>query len=132
MTLAAVTLDCADPLTLAAFYAGAIGWELVEGSGEDFAGLRGPGGLFFGLQRVEDYRPPVWPGQEHPQQAHLDFEVDDLDQAEDLLLQRGAVRATQQPDDGRWRVLTDPAGHPFCLTASRTVRQPPASPPTTP
>jgi hypothetical protein len=23
-----------------------------------------------------------------------------------------------QPGDGRWRVLLDPAGHPFCLTSS--------------
>ena len=33
------------------------------------------------FQQVDDYRPPQWPGQEHPQQEHLDFYVDDLDGA---------------------------------------------------
>ncbi|MFG2438870.1 VOC family protein [Streptomyces sp. NPDC048508] len=29
---------------------------------------------------------------------------------------RGATKATDQPDPDRWRVLQDPAGHPFCVT----------------
>ena len=51
-----------------------------------------------------------------PQQLHLDFAVDDLDQAEALILELGAAKPQFQPDDDRWRVFTDPAGHPFCLT----------------
>ncbi len=116
MTITAVTFDCADPLTLAAFYAEATGLAVVESSSNDFAGVRGNNGLFIGFQRVEDYRPPSWPGQREPQQAHLDFEVEDLDIVEAVLLRRGARKPAEQPGKDRWRVLTDPAGHPFCLT----------------
>ncbi len=123
MTLCAVTLDCADPLALAEFYGKATAQPLDERSGADFTGLR-CSGLFLGFQRVANYRAPEWPGQEQPQQAHLDFEVDDLDLAEAALLQLGASKPADQPNDDKWRVLTDPAGHPFCLTTSRTVRRP--------
>jgi catechol 2,3-dioxygenase-like lactoylglutathione lyase family enzyme len=123
MTLCAITLDCADLLALAAFYAQTTGLSDVDGSDDDFAGLRGPDGLFFGFQRVEDYQAPKWPGQQEPQQAHLDFEVDDLDLAEVALLRLGARKPAEQPDSDTLRVLTDPAGHRFCLTTSRTMRQ---------
>ncbi|MHC8564438.1 VOC family protein [Streptomyces albidoflavus] len=41
----------------------------------------------------------------------------DLGIAEARLLTLGAVRPEPQPLAERWRVLLDPAGHPFCLTA---------------
>lgn len=123
MTLCAVTLDCADPVALAGFYEQATGLAPVDGSDDDFAGLRAPNGFFLGFQRVPGYRGPQWPGQDQPQQSHLDFEVDDPDLAEEALLLLGASRPQDQSDDPRWRVLTDPAGHPFCITTSRTVRK---------
>ncbi|MFJ9738335.1 VOC family protein [Streptomyces sp. NPDC101166] len=116
MRLTAITLDCPDPPALAAFYAHATGLPLHHASGEDFAGLVGEGGLLLGFQRVDDYEPPRWPGQSVPQQIHLDFAVDDLDAAEQRLSQLGAARPESQPGGDRWRILTDPAGHPFCLT----------------
>ncbi|MUL43399.1 VOC family protein [Streptomonospora sp. PA3] len=115
MRLTAITLDCPDPEALAAFYQQATGLEPADGSGPDFAAITG-GGLFLGFQRVEDYRPPRWPGQSVPQQIHLDFAVGDLDEAERRLLGLGARKPAAQPAEQRWRVLTDPAGHPFCLT----------------
>jgi len=42
MTLAAVTLDCADPLQLGAFYAEATGLALDGGSDSDFAASVAP------------------------------------------------------------------------------------------
>ncbi|TWV52736.1 VOC family protein [Streptomyces misionensis] len=73
-------------------------------------------GFFIGFQRVDDYRPPRWPGQTVPQQLHLCFEVADLDEAEARLLELGAGKPDHQPHDAaRARVLTDPAGHPFCI-----------------
>ena len=114
--LTAITLDCADPRTLAGFYQQAMGLELVPESDDDFAGLSGDG-LFIGFQRVDDYRAPQWPGQGVPQQFHLDFGVDDLDEAEGALLKLGAAKPAFQPGGDRWRVFTDPAGHPFCLCA---------------
>ncbi|MFJ5877664.1 VOC family protein [Streptomyces sp. NPDC093088] len=119
MKLAAVTLDCADPLALADFYHRATGLPVHDRSDAEFAGLvRGPAGsgLFLGFQRVEGYRPPAWPGQDVPQQLHLDFDVDDLDGSGARLVALGATVPAAQPRPDRWRVLLDPAGHPFCLT----------------
>jgi catechol 2,3-dioxygenase-like lactoylglutathione lyase family enzyme len=119
MKLTAITLDCADPRALAEFYQQATGLDLVPESNDDFAGLSGGDGLFIGFQRVVDYQPPQWPGQGMPQQIHLDFGVDDLDEAEAVLLELGAAKPAFQPGGDRWRVLTDPAGHPFCLAIQR-------------
>jgi hypothetical protein len=58
-----------------------------------------------------------WPGQEHPQQEHLDFSVDDLDEGERRVLAIGARRHTLQPGQS-FRVYLDPVDHPFCLVAS--------------
>ena len=67
------------------------------------------------FQQVGDYNPPRWPDPAHPQQAHLDLLVDDLDAGEARALELGATRL----DGGgeRFRVFADPAGHPFCLVA---------------
>ncbi|WP_046778181.1 VOC family protein [Streptomyces yangpuensis] len=116
LRLTAITLDCADPEALAAFYRRATGFDPHPASDGEFAGLVGEGGLFIGFQRVDEHRAPSWPGAAVPQQAHFDFEVDDLDEAEALLLELGAGKPEQQPGGDRWRVFTDPAGHPFCLT----------------
>ncbi|MEU5675051.1 VOC family protein [Micromonospora sp. NPDC047762] len=42
-------------------------------------------------------------------------EPDDLDDAEARAIELGAVKEEQQPAPERFRVLRDPAGHPFCL-----------------
>ncbi len=52
--------------------------------------------------------------QDVPQQAHLDFTVNDLNEAELQVLALGAQKAPVQPGES-WRVFLDPAGHPFCL-----------------
>lgn len=46
---------------------------------------------------------------------HLDFAVDDMEEAVNLAKSLGATRASDQPGE-RWRVMLDPAGHPFCLS----------------
>ncbi|MFC8245716.1 VOC family protein [Streptomyces chartreusis] len=116
MKLTAITLDCSDPEALAAFYRQATGLELHPKSNSAFAGLNGDDGLLLGFQRVARYQAPSWPDQAVPQQLHLDFAVDNLEEAEALLLELGAAKPGHQPGGERWRVLTDPAGHPFCLT----------------
>lgn len=119
MKLAAITLDCPDPLALAAFYQQATGFAPHPESDADFAGLSRDDGLFIGFQRVDGYRAPHWPGQTVPQQLHLCFDVEDLDEAEAWLLGLGAGKPDHQPHEAaRARVLTDPAGHPFCISRS--------------
>jgi hypothetical protein len=66
------------------------------------------------FQQVEAYTPPNWPGQQVPQQMHLDVIVDDLDAAEAAVLDLGATKHEHQPGTS-FRVFLDPAGHPFCL-----------------
>jgi catechol 2,3-dioxygenase-like lactoylglutathione lyase family enzyme len=115
MKLTAITLDCADPEALAAFYQRATGFEPHPESNREFAGLTREDGLFIGFQRVADYRAPRWPEQTVPQQLHCDFAVEDLDEAEAQLLEWGATKPDYQPGGEKSRVLTDPAGHPFCI-----------------
>ncbi|MEV6808762.1 VOC family protein [Streptomyces sp. NPDC051132] len=117
MKLLAITLDCPDPPALAAFYQQATGLEPHPESDAGFAGLHGEHGLFIGFQRVDDYRAPNWPGQIVPQQLHLCFKVEGtLDEAEARLLELGAGKPDHQPHGDGARVLTDPAGHPFCIS----------------
>ena len=74
------TYDCADPDALAAFYSAVLGAPVENDDAEDdWVQLTATGGAALAFQRVADYRPPEWPGAEHPQQLHLDLEVDDLD-----------------------------------------------------
>ncbi|MGY3677086.1 VOC family protein [Streptomyces sp. TE33382] len=117
MTLSAITLDCSDPLALATFCQLATCLEPHPESDAGFAALNGAAdGLFIGFQRVDGYRAPRWPEQTVPQQLHLCFDVADLDEAEARLLELGAGKPDHQPHEAtRARVLTDPAGHPFCI-----------------
>lgn len=118
--LTAITLDCSDPEALAEFYHRATGFVLHPKSNAEFAGVTRPDGLLLGFQRVDGYRAPNWPDQTVPQQIHLDFAVDDLDAAEAALLELGATKPEYQPNE-LWRVLADPAGHPFCLTTKAST-----------
>lgn len=112
--LASVSLDAADPGRLAEFYRGLLELEnLFEN--EDFIALKGAG-VFLTVQRVADHVPPDWPEGRVPKQMHLDLSVDDLDGAERAALSLGATRPDDQPNPDKWRVLIDPAGHPFCFT----------------
>ena len=112
--LSLVSLDCPDPRQLAEFYAGITGWEVDRDDGE-WVQLRSDGGATLAFQRAPDHLPPVWPTADHPQQAHLDFDVDDLDAGERAVIGLGARKADVQPEPDSFRVLLDPAGHPFCL-----------------
>jgi predicted enzyme related to lactoylglutathione lyase len=108
-------LDCPDPGAMASFYGRLLGWPSKDDG--DWAEVTSPDGQTISFQRVEDYSPPDWPGQERPQQSHLDVAVDDLDAAEAAVLELGAVKHTHQPGTA-FRVFLDPAGHPFCLCKS--------------
>ena len=68
-----------------------------------------------GFEYSPDDEPPQWPDLDHPQQVHLDIEVRDLDEAEKLVVSRGATALDS--DDDR-RVFADPMGHPFCIYAT--------------
>ena len=112
--LGAISLDSADPVRLADFYRQLLGLEIMFQS-DDFIALSGAKVLLT-VQRVTDHQPPSWPGGDIPKQLHLELAVDDLDASESAALALGATKADTQPSPDSWRVLIDPAGHPFCLT----------------
>ena len=128
--LYAFTLDCKNPRELAEFYAVLLNWE-IPFSNDDFACLGAPGtaqgeypGILF--QRNPTYEPPVWPQEPQAQQqmAHMDFAVNDLEKAVQHAVDCGAKVADKQFSDD-WRVMFDPAGHPFCLCQMKSVIESP-------
>lgn len=124
--LYAFTIDCKEPHELAKFYARLMNWEVREFD-ENWAGVHPPGAQHGGypmmlFQRNPDYVPPVWPEEPEAQQqmAHLDFAVNDLEKAVKHAIECGATMADQQFSDD-WRVMFDPAGHPFCLCPMKSI-----------
>ena len=107
--LVGVSLDCSDPQRLADFYLALLGGRQLWAK-ESSVGVEIPGAVLV-VQRVEPYVPPVWPGTSI---VHLDLSADDIDVAAARAVALGATQPVQP--DPRWRVLLDPAGHPFCLT----------------
>lgn len=113
--IAAINLDCTDPAELACFWADLLGGEVAVETPR-FCAVK-VGDLYLGAAYAEGHTPPTWPSTERSQQIHLDLAVDDLDGAELDAVRLGAAKEAHQPDPDRFRVLRDPAGHPFCLRA---------------
>jgi predicted enzyme related to lactoylglutathione lyase len=112
-TLAMLNFDADNPARLADFYRKMLGWEVLH-SADEYA-MIGDGSTSIGWGKVPGYSAPGWPDEATPKRYHLDFYVDDLDQAEAAALELGATKPEKQPQPDRWRVLLDPGGHPFDL-----------------
>jgi catechol 2,3-dioxygenase-like lactoylglutathione lyase family enzyme len=113
---------------LANFYGKLLHWEVVFAN-EEWACVAPPGSkqgsypcILF--QQNPEYTPPVWPETPGAQQtmAHLDFAVNDLDKAVEYAVQCGATIAPEQFSQ-EWKVMLDPAGHPFCLCEMKSVME---------
>lgn len=109
--LETVVLDAADIERLASFYAELTGWEIVDRD-VDWITMRTAEGQNVAFQLAPDHVPPQWPGQEHPQQFHLDLQVDGHEAAAERAVNLGA---TWLAAGVSWITLADPAGHPFDL-----------------
>src|SRR5579862_6103745 len=112
--LGGVSLDCDEPSKLARFWAELLGGT-IEFESDDFVAVKHGGG-WLSTVRVPDYEPPTWPESTRAKQVHLELSVSDLDGAQATAIGLGAVVAATQPRPESWRVLLDPAGHPFCVT----------------
>ena len=120
-----VALDCPDPVLLANFYAKITGFEVVVAHKDSdgnpkWVELVDAGKTRIAFQHVKNYVKPTWPEGPIPQQAHLDFDVKDLNKAEAELLAIGAIKSpiqTSSNPEENFRVYFDPAGHPFCLVS---------------
>ena len=111
-----VGFDCLNANELADFYVKLTGWR-KEISSDEWAALRTPEGILLVFQTVGNYVPPMWPWQDGKQQqmAHIDYLVDDLNEAEALAIKLGAKKSDVQYYETS-TVMFDPAGHPFCLS----------------
>lgn len=114
-TFSLVALDCPDPAALAEFYAAITGWRIAPREDDSWIQLESGTGATLAFQKATGHVPPEWPGDERPQQLHLDFDVPDLDTGERRVLAIGARKTDFQPAPDSFRVYLDPAGHPFCL-----------------
>ncbi|WP_375433149.1 VOC family protein [uncultured Friedmanniella sp.] len=116
-TLAALTVDCADAKAMVRFYR-----DAFDGSADpDLPGLDcvRVDGLLVLFRELDGWERPTWPGSHI--QMHLEIFVDDLHRAAARLVGLGAGRpAEQDPANPDLVVLTDPAGHPFCISERST------------
>jgi hypothetical protein len=111
LRIAGISLDCPDPAGLITFYVQLLGgerlWDKPSSSGARIDET------VLVAQRVVPYTRPVWPGTSI---IHLDLSAGaELEQSSARAVRLGAIQVEPQPDS-RWRVLLDPAGHPFCIT----------------
>jgi catechol 2,3-dioxygenase-like lactoylglutathione lyase family enzyme len=114
-TLRSVVLDAPDIARLAAFYGELAGWTQQYGD-DEWITMTTDDGWRVAVQYAPDLVPPRWPDPAHPQQAHLDLRVPDLEAGSARAVELGA-RLLRRNE--RWHTLADPAGHPFdlCLNA---------------
>ena len=106
-----LALDAPDIERLATFYAELTGWR-IDRREPDWVTLRAGDGQEIALQLAPDHLAPQWPGQERPQQVHLDLQVQGREEAAERAVALGATRLADGPT---WVTLADPAGHPFDL-----------------
>jgi hypothetical protein len=130
--LRAFVLDTTDARRLAEFYRELLDLEYREGDepppagsddprGRDWLQLRArDGGFQLSFQQTTGVRPTSWPGDEMPQQAHLDTSVssvDELNEQHTRILSLGATLRFDRSDDPEepLRAYADPDGHIFCV-----------------
>jgi predicted enzyme related to lactoylglutathione lyase len=114
--VAAIGMDCADPVAIAPFWSAATGWPIVRQS-TDVAGLhaadgRGP---WLSLVRVPDPK-------QVKNRVHIDvapFAGDDHVAEVERLIALGARRIDIGQGDVPWEVMADPEGNDFCVLTPR-------------
>ena len=112
MTPRMVTIDCAEPRSLAKFWTEAAGYVAQD----DWDGwyivlspASGEPGLALGLQKVDEPRAGK-------NRVHVDWMADDRPAEVARLVGLGAtVLAEHSAGDFSWTVLADPAGNEFCV-----------------
>jgi catechol 2,3-dioxygenase-like lactoylglutathione lyase family enzyme len=120
MKFGCVTLDSRNAEEHADFYQKLLGWTIRftnTDHGSKFVGIMSETkDVILLFQEDDSYVEPVWPTEQGRQQqmAHLDFFTDDVENDVKHAIACGAKPAATQYSD-KWRVMIDPAGHPFCI-----------------
>jgi catechol 2,3-dioxygenase-like lactoylglutathione lyase family enzyme len=105
-----VTIDCAEPQRLAAFWSEVLGVSIQQDYG-DFVFLERPaeGGPVLGLQRVPEPR-------SGKNRLHVDLSGDARATEVPRLVGLGATFVGEHQVPGfAWTVLADPEGNEFCI-----------------
>jgi hypothetical protein len=106
-----ISIDCADPRRLSAFWSEVTGYQSVI-EGDDFSALaapdqRGVRSLFF--WKVPE--PKV-----NKNRVHLDLATKDPEHEIERLIGLGAQRVEYREGNGAsWTVMLDPEGNEFCI-----------------
>jgi predicted enzyme related to lactoylglutathione lyase len=105
-----VTIDCADPARLTAFWTEAAGYRVAHDLGEFVVLLPADGsGIALGLQRVPEPRTAK-------NRVHLDWHSEDRPAEVERLVKLGATLLGEESVPGlTWNVLADPEGNEFCV-----------------
>jgi predicted enzyme related to lactoylglutathione lyase len=112
LTARMVTMDCADPTRLAAFWSQAAGYRVLADYDGFYVMLAPPGGegLRLGLQKVPEERVTK-------NRAHVDWQAEDRETEVKRLVELGATVLDEQTVGGfAWTVLADPEGNEFCVS----------------
>ncbi|MQA06522.1 MAG: VOC family protein, partial [Streptosporangiales bacterium] len=110
--LRGITVDCADPDALAAFWAAALGYERRD-LWDSYNGAKDP-------QRRDPNLTFQRTGAGNSNHLHLDAYADDPDAEAERLEALGAQRVGRfEEGDTWWWVLRDPAGNEFCIIAAQ-------------
>ena len=111
-----IVVDCNNAGVLAEFQSKLLGWEWTHPRANGWAAVTSPAGMVLAFQEVEEYQPPVWPWEKgkQGQMMHLDFYVENLEEAVKYAVELGAKLVEQQYFRTS-RTMLDPEGHPFCL-----------------
>jgi predicted enzyme related to lactoylglutathione lyase len=112
ITMGGITIDCADPRSLAEFWTAALDLEVAFDADGYFIQLRSPANPtqpYVGLQKVPEERAGK-------NRVHLDFSADDREAEVARLVSLGATRGAEHTAPGLiWTVLQDPEGNEFCV-----------------
>lgn len=112
-----IVIDCADAGVMSGFYSKILNWQCTHPHANGWAAITSPTGMVIAFQEVENYTPPVWPWQEgkQGQMLHLDFYVDNLEEAVQFAVECGAKLANEQYYKTS-RTMSTRQGTPFVLT----------------
>jgi predicted enzyme related to lactoylglutathione lyase len=109
-----ITIDCADPATVASFWSAVLDRPVDAGGNEWMCsiGMKDPGAA------------PRWLFLKVPEpktaknRMHVDLTTDDREKEVQRLVELGAARIADKQEYGLvWTVLTDPEGNEFCVAA---------------
>jgi predicted enzyme related to lactoylglutathione lyase len=106
-----VTIDCAEPRTLANWWANALGTEVAADYSEFVMVAAAP--VYLGFQRVPE-------SKQAKNRVHVDFAADDYEGEVKRLLELGAEALGENfaPGGLVWTTLRDPEGNEFDVSNS--------------